>query len=236
MGSVATIDEAAHARECIVRHVDLDNQFRCGGSRAYEHWVLRLLGLEPGGPIRWRSEEDFELRVADSPEEMESYLRIRQESGYTSRMTAGFCWQWSDPQTDGSLVDDVIIGAWHRPWNLRGEQPVGGAPVSSLWATDPSGFGQIGCIYTAQGFEYAWNGVIFGPDLVWRGNEWRAGREASRDHTVKKAAPVAFDLLIRNTYKVLLTRGLAGTVLYSTDPETRAMLASLVPTGMEQGL
>ncbi|WP_434098576.1 DNA/RNA helicase domain-containing protein [Streptomyces mirabilis] len=236
MGSVATIDEAAHARGCIVRHVDLDNQFRCGGSRAYEHWVLCLLGLEPGGPIRWQSEENFELRVADSPEEMESYLRIRQESGYTSRMTAGFCWQWSDPQTDGSLVDDVIIGAWHRPWNLRSEQPVGGAPVSSLWATDPSGFEQIGCIYTAQGFEYAWNGVIFGPDLVWRGNGWRAVREASRDHTVKKAAPVAFERLIRNTYKVLLTRGLAGTVLYSTDPETRAMLASVVPTGIEQGL
>ena len=30
--------------------VELDGQYRCGGSRAYETWVLRLLGLEPGGP------------------------------------------------------------------------------------------------------------------------------------------------------------------------------------------
>ncbi|MFG2346756.1 DNA/RNA helicase domain-containing protein [Streptomyces phaeochromogenes] len=234
MGSVETIDEAAHMRGCIVRHVDLNSQFRCGGSRAYEHWVLRLLGLEPGGPIQWRPEEDFELLVAESPLGMESYLRDRQESGYTSRMTAGFCWQWSDPRIDGSLVDDVVIGEWRRPWNLRGEQPVGGAPVSSLWATDPSGFGQIGCIYTAQGFEYAWNGMIFGPDLVWRGNEWRAAPGESKDHAVKKAGPEAFGRLIRNTYKVLLTRGMVGTVLYSTDPETRAMLASLVPAGMKQ--
>ncbi|MFD8383144.1 DNA/RNA helicase domain-containing protein [Streptomyces sp. NPDC059679] len=236
MGSRKTIDEAAHARGCIVRHVDLNSQFRCGGSRAYENWVLRLLGLESGGPIQWQPEENFELLVAESPQEMESYLRARQESGYTSRMTAGFCWPWSDPRNDGSLVDDVVIGTWRRPWNLRGEQPVGGAPVSSLWATDPLGFGQIGCIYTAQGFEYAWNGVIFGPDLVWRGNGWRAVREESKDHTVKKAAPDDFGRLIKNTYKVLLTRGLAGTVLYSTDPETRAMLASLVPTGVKQGL
>ncbi|MGW5696135.1 DNA/RNA helicase domain-containing protein, partial [Streptomyces asiaticus] len=99
MGSVETIDEAAHARECIVRHVDLNSQFRCGGSRAYEHWVLRLLGLEPGGPIQWQPEDNFELLVAESPQEMEDYLRNRQESGYTSRMTAGFCWPWSDPRT-----------------------------------------------------------------------------------------------------------------------------------------
>ncbi|MFF0158114.1 DNA/RNA helicase domain-containing protein [Streptomyces sp. NPDC005263] len=234
MGSVETIDEAAHARGCIVRHVDLNSQFRCGGSRAYEHWVLRLLGLEPGGPIQWQPEEDFELLVAESPQGMESHLRGRQESGYTSRMTAGFCWRWSDPRIDGSLVDDVAIGEWRRPWNLRGEQPVGGTPVSSLWATDPSGFGQIGCIYTAQGFEYAWNGMIFGPDLVWRGNEWRAVPGESKDHAVKKAEPGAFGRLIRNTYKVLLTRGMVGTVLYSTDPETQAMLASLVPTGIKQ--
>ncbi|MEV6393377.1 DUF2075 domain-containing protein [Streptomyces sp. NPDC051907] len=233
-GSVETIDEAAHARGCIVRHVDLNSQFRCGGSRAYEYWVLRLLGLEPGGPIQWRAEENFELLAAESPEEMESCLRSRQESGYTSRMTAGFCWQWSDPRIDGSLVEDVVIGAWRRPWNLRGEQPVGGAPVSSLWATDPSGFGQIGCIYTAQGFEYAWNGVIFGPDLVWRENGWRAVPGKSKDHAVRKAEPEYFGRLIRNTYKVLLTRGLVGTVLYSTDPETRAMLVNLLPAGIKQ--
>jgi DUF2075 family protein len=36
------------------------------------------------------------------------------------------------------------------------------------------------------------------------------------------------DRLIRNTYKVLLTRGMVGTVVYSTDAETRAKLRELV--------
>ncbi|RQW91006.1 MULTISPECIES: DNA/RNA helicase domain-containing protein [Micromonospora] len=36
-----------------------------------------------------------------------------------------------------------------------------------------------------------------------------------------------FDQLVRNTYKVLATRGMRGAVLYSVDPETRSMLASL---------
>jgi DUF2075 family protein len=35
------------------------------------------------------------------------------------------------------------------------------------------------------------------------------------------------DRLIRNTYKVLLTRGMMGTVLYSVDAETQRFLARL---------
>ncbi|GGK22097.1 ATP-binding protein [Streptomyces camponoticapitis] len=234
MGSVKTIDQAAHARGCIVRHVNLNDQFRCGGSRAYENWVLRLLGLEPGGPVPWQPDKNFELLVADTPQEMETHLRFQQEAGYTARMTAGFCWRWSSPRSDGSLVDDVVIGNWRRPWNLKSERSVGGVPASSLWATEPGGIGQIGCIYTAQGFEYAWNGTILGPDLVWRDNGWRARKAASRDGSLKDAEPEEFELLARNSYKVLLTRGLAGTVLYSTDPETHAMLRGLVPGRVTQ--
>jgi DUF2075 family protein len=33
--------------------------------------------------------------------------------------------------------------------------------------------------------------------------------------------------LIRNTYKVLLTRGMVGTIVYSTDAETREKLREL---------
>ena len=32
------------------------------------------------------------------------------------------------------------------------------------------------------------------------------------------------DPLLRNVYKVLLTRGMVGTVVHSVDPETQAML------------
>ena len=35
------------------------------------------------------------------------------------------------------------------------------------------------------------------------------------------------DELIRNVYKVLLTRGLRGCMIYSVDQETRQMLAGL---------
>ncbi len=208
--------------------VALDAQFRCGGSRIYEEWVLRLLGLDPGGPIPWNGDTYFELRVAPSPAALERELQDRAAAGYGARMTAGFCWPWSDPRPDGTLVDDVTIGAWQRPWNLRGERGVGGAPPASLWATDPAGFGQVGCVYTAQGFEYDWNGVIFGPDLVWRNDRWVAQPKASKDPAMRGLSPAHADPLLRNVYKVLLTRGMVGTVVIAVDPETNALLSSLI--------
>ncbi|MFJ2214669.1 DNA/RNA helicase domain-containing protein [Streptomyces sp. NPDC101062] len=229
MGRVTEIEAAAEARGCKVRHVNLNEQFRCGGSRAYERWLLRLLDLEPGGPMCWNPEPNFELLLADTPQQLETYLRARQESGSTARMTAGFCWPWSAPRQDGTLVDDIVIGDWRRPWNVKGEREVPGGPRSSLWATEAGGIGQVGCIYTAQGFEYAWNGTILGPDLVWRGNGWHAVKGECKDSSLTSASPDDFSRLLRNRYKVLLTRGLTGTVLFSTDLETQAKLRTLIP-------
>ena len=39
-----------------------------------------------------------------------------------------------------------------------------GIPKSNLWAYDPNGINQIGCVYTAQGFEFDYVGVIFGKE------------------------------------------------------------------------
>jgi uncharacterized protein len=94
-----------------------------------------------------------------------------------------------------------------------------------------AGFGQVGCVYTAQGFEYEWNGVLLGPDLVWRTDRWVAVRSANRDldfRSTKRVNDAEFDLLVRNVYKVLLTRGLRGVHLYSTDAETQRFLEGLV--------
>ena len=52
----------------------------------------------------------------------------------------------------------VMPGGVNSP--VRAFGSVGGTPPSALWATDPAGFDQVGCVYTAQGFEYDWNGVI----------------------------------------------------------------------------
>jgi len=228
IGTVEEISGHAVAKGLKVQHVGLDAQFRCGGSRLYEDWVLSLLSLNGKQPAIWAGDDQFEVSVAESPYELESVLRDRLDAGYSARMTAGFCWRWSEPDGD-RLIPDVVIGDWARPWNAKGDRSVGGAPPSALWATLDGGFGQVGCVYTAQGFEYDWNGVIVGPDLLYRHGRLVTVRSASKDPALTRAgvSDAQADQLIRNTYKVLLTRGMMGTVLYSTDTETQRFLVEI---------
>lgn len=230
IGSVDEIREYGRAHSVHVVEVDLGDQYRCGGSQAYVDWTRDLLGLSGGVPGRWDG-DDFDLRVASSPQEMEAFLAERMAAGQSARMTAGYCWPWSDPNSDGTLEPDVQVGGWARPWNLRGDRRVGSAPPAALWATEDGGFGQIGCVYTAQGFEYDWNGVILGPDLTWRDGRVATVRSANKDpdfrsHT--KVSDADFDRLVRHVYKVLLTRGMVGTVVCAVDPTLRAAIARLV--------
>jgi hypothetical protein len=230
VGTVEAIKSHASSLGFRVHHVQLADQFRCGGSWKYERWVLRLLGLETGGPERWAGDDHFEVELADSPWEMENILRGKLAEGYSARMSAGYCWPWSKPDRDGRLVKDVRIGDWAMPWNVNGERAVGTAPPSALWATMEGGFDQVGCVYTAQGFEYDWSGVIIGPDLVARHGQTVTVREANKDPEFKKRSvtDLQYERHIRNIYKVLLTRGMAGTVIYAVDPQTREFLAELI--------
>ncbi|GGK88908.1 DUF2075 domain-containing protein [Mangrovihabitans endophyticus] len=231
LGDVDIITTYAKRMNLDVEMVSLHDQFRCGGSEAYEEWVLALLGLDGGRPEEWTGDGRFDLRIADSPAEMEAFLSAKQGAGETARMTAGYCWPWSDPRPDETLVEDVNLDGWSRPWNVKNNRSVGEAPGSPYWATDPAGFGQVGCVYTAQGFEYEWSGVIIGPDLVARDGRLVTRRDECKDPAFKSRRSVSdaeADRLIRNTYKVLLTRGMRGTVIYAADHETRTFLARLV--------
>ncbi len=232
VGTVEAIKSHASSLGFRVHHVQLDDQFRCGGSRKYERWVLRLLGLETGSPEPWTGDDHFEVTLADSPWEMENILRGKLAEGYSARASAGYCWPWSNPGRDGRLVNDVRIGDWAMPWNVKGDRAVGAAPPSALWATMDGGFDQVGCVYTAQGFEYDWSGVIIGPDLIARQSRTITIREANKDPEFKKRSvtDLQYDRHIRNIYKVLLTRGMAGTVIYAVDPQTREFLAELIET------
>ncbi len=231
LGSIDVITNYAERLGLEVDLVSLHGQFRCGGSEEYERWVLALLGLGDDGPFVWEGDGRFDLRLAASAEQMEAFLAMKQEAGETARIAAGYCWPWSDPRPDGTLVADVEVGSWARPWNLKSDRSIGGAPGSAYWATDPTGFRQVGCVYTAQGFEYEWSGVIIGPDLVARDGRLVTRRSESKDPAFKSKRVLddfEADRLIRNTYKVLLTRGMRGTMLLSTDPETQEYLAKLI--------
>jgi DUF2075 family protein len=102
-----------------------------------------------------------------------------------------------------------------------------GIPKETLWATDPNGINQIGCVYTAQGFEFDYAGVIFGPDLRYNfdAQNWEGHKDQSFD-TVVKRSKEAFVELVKNTYRILLSRGLKGCYVHFTDKATEQFFRS----------
>jgi hypothetical protein len=195
-------------------------------------WVENTLQIRRTANALWQGDPGFELRIVDTPQELDVLIRARLDEGHSARLTAGYCWPWSDPTNDGQLVDDVVIGDWARPWNARSNagRLAPGIPKSELWASEPGGMEQVGCIYTAQGFEFDYVGVIVGLDLVHRPREgWIARREHSHDSMAKRGADEeTFLALVKNTYRVLLSRGLKGCYVHFLDEQTRDFVESRI--------
>ena len=159
----------ATSSKCAVLDYRLEAQFRCAGSDAFVNWTNNTLGIERTANVIWEHDDVFEFRIFESPEALDMAIRQRSAEGFSARLTAGYCWPWSDPRPDGTLVDDVVIGSFKRPWNAQPDagRLARGIPKAMLWAHDNGGLEQVGCVYTAQGFEFDYVGVIFGEDLVY---------------------------------------------------------------------
>lgn len=232
VGSSALIRTTASEFGADLVEMELDAQFRCNGSDRYIRWVDTTLDLRRTTQVLWDPTDGFEFDIVDSPAELEALIRSRAGEGHTARLSAGFCWPWSSPNLDGTLVDDVVLGDWRRPWNAKPDAGrLGpGIPKSNFWASDPAGIEQVGCVYTAQGFEYDWAGVIWGRDLVYRPRDGWVGQPAhSKDSVVRREHdPASFTRLVKQTYRVLLTRGLQGCAVYFEDDQTRDFVLSRV--------
>jgi len=229
IGSVEYLKDYALKNNCKIYEYELEAQFRCNGSDAFVNWINNTLGIKKTANVIWDLNEEFDFKIFESPEELENAIRIKNKDDFTARIVAGFCWSWSEPNLDGTLKEDVVIGDYKRPWDARydAKRLAEGIPKASLWAYDPKGINQVGCVYTAQGFEFDYVGVIFGKDLFYNPKlgKWEGRVEYSKDSVVKRAKEQFLDF-VKNTYRVLLSRGMKGCYVYFMDKETENFFRS----------
>jgi DUF2075 family protein len=231
VGSYDSLKRAAEQQGVTVAEFKLEAQFRCAGSNGFINWLDNTLGIQRTANVLWGARQGYDFQIISSPVQIEEMLEQRRQACHTARMVAGFCWPWSDPLPTGQLVDNVVIAtdefSYHRPWNAKDNKGylAPGIPKTSLWATDPGGVDQVGCIYTAQGFEFDYVGVIIGTDLVYRHQQggWVPQPANSFDTAAinnNRVRPQEQLEFLRNTYKVLMTRGMRGCYVYFQDEET----------------
>lgn len=236
IGSSEMIKEAAARWGADVKECELTSQFRCNGSDNYLNWLEEVLYNKP---VSSRfSKLDYDLRVFDSPKEMyEKLVEQNNQPGQTARLMAGFCWPWSTEVINGDLVKDVQIGDFAMPWetsdNVNYRQLTIKYPKWFEWAYKTEGIKQVGCIYTAQGFEFDYAGVIIGRDLRYdtASQKLITDRTESRDPVLRRTvreATMTFDDYVRNIYRVLMSRGMKGCYLYICDDALRNHFKSLL--------
>ena len=220
IGSKQAIRAFAKAKGAVVEEYVLSSQFRCSGSDGYMAWLDDVLGIRSTANPTLNTSE-YEFKVFDSPQALHDAIDEKNH-GNKARVVAGYCWPWLSKKDPTAA--DIVIGDYKRQWNLDQD--------GSLWIIAENSIEQVGCIHTCQGLEVDYIGVIIGPDLVVRdGKVVTSPDERDKyDKSIRgwkkmmKEQPTLAknetDVIIKNTYRTLMTRGMKGCYLYCTDKET----------------
>lgn len=230
IGEKSEILRWADHHEAEVTELTLASQFRCNGSDGYLAWTDNTLQIRETANLTLES-ANYEFTTCDSVSELRELIYQKNKINNRARMVAGYCWDWVSKKTKSRPIPedydfDLEGGKFQAKWNLSED--------GMLWILKPNSVSEVGCIHTCQGLELDYIGVIVGPDLIVRDGEiiTDASKRSSGDASIRgykkllkenpDAAKEKADRIIKNTYRTLMTRGMKGCFIHSTDPETNA--------------
>lgn len=220
IGSVSELKAIAEQHGAKVYELELEAQFRCSGAEGYINWLDDALQIKETANYDGWDKKSFDFKIFEDPNELREEIDKKSKDGHVSRILAGYAWDWT-AATGGNAnaeISDVTVPEFDfmMPWNSR--------KVGTTWAIDDKGIDQIGCIHTSQGLEFDYVGVIVGADLSINLSDSTFYTDINKykDKTGKKGMkekPEELNKLVRNIYKVLMTRGMKGCYVYFIDKE-----------------
>jgi hypothetical protein len=215
IGTVSELKRVASKYTNNIEEIELTAQFRCSGAEGFINWLDDVLHIKPTANYDGWNQQEFEFEICKSPQDLHSKIKQKNSNGYKARMLAGYAWPWTSAQNGNqdAQIEDVSIPEhqFSMPWNSRS--------LRTNWAIDKNGVNQIGCIHTSQGLEFDYVGIIVGKDLNfdwdkytyfvdWKNYKDKAGKKGLKDN------PKELSSLVRNIYKILMSRGIKGCYVY----------------------
>jgi len=231
-GSIESIERFANEFDADVVNLKLDAQFRCNGSDAYLSWLDDVLELEQTANYDG-FDFDYDFRVIDDVCDLRDLILRKNEEiddkysdkTYDARLLAGYCWNWDKKGRENTEYHDIVIGDFAMSWNLGN---------TDTWAIDETSVNEVGCIHTSQGLEFDYVGVIIGEDMRFEDGRIITdfNKRAKTDQSLKgikklydnnpEDALKVSDEIIKNTYRILMTRGMKGCYVYCEDMALQA--------------
>ncbi|WP_417514716.1 DNA/RNA helicase domain-containing protein [Marinobacter sp.] len=227
LSDIGTVEEIRHFAKQMgsdVTVLELSSQFRCNGSDGYLAWVDHVLQIRETANTTLDG-VDYDFRVFDDPNELRNFIEKKNRRANKARLVAGYCWDWNSKKDPARFDIEFPEYDFKARWNLDKH--------GSKWLIVEDSVSEIGCIHTCQGLELDHVGVIIGDDFVIRDGiaVTNAGARSKSDRSVRgykkrlkedrDSALAIADMIIKNTYRTLMTRGMKGCYVYSADAETR---------------
>lgn len=215
-----TIREVMATADMQGQRYRLESQLRVQAGGDYVEYVRSVLSNEQ--PPK-RTFGEYDLRFFEDPQSMQNAIRERDSEVGLARVLSGFAWPHVSKRPGQEHVHDIQIGSFSIPWNRKLVD----------WVNSPTSTEEAGSIYTIQGYDLNYAGVIIGPDLVFRDGRisldsanYFDPRGNQRNNKLRGISFTDDDIqkLVTNIYSVLLTRGILGTYLYVADPALREYL------------
>lgn len=218
---------------------ELSTLHRCRGGKSFMNWIDTLLRSPELASSMLRSwESDFSLKVVPSPQDLIEALKSKRKNGTRVALLAAFT--RSSGYTKRKRPTDLLqirIPEVNPPIQWLMDPNKDYVP---FWVNGESNeLTHCSSIYGCQGFETDFAGLIWGDDLVIRNGMWEIGNPENcydsapgatkLSSLMKQDRPVAMRLL-KNRYRILLTRGIFGTTVYCEDAETGEFLRTVLTT------
>ena len=204
----------------------LEKQMRSLGSIEYIQYINDIFSNSERKPKR-QIFDGFEMRLFEFLPKMYSEIRKRNVEVGLSRMVAGFAWDWSsNPQKATAASYDMVIDGMKLKWNS----------TRNNWIGREESINEIGSIYTVQGEDLNYIGVIIGKDLIYRNGKLIFNKKSYADSGALKRSQrqVAeeeelddnyFLEQVLRIYRVLMNRAVMGVYVYACDKELSQYLS-----------
>lgn len=237
----------------------LESQKRSGEQGDYVQRVQSLLfNLEIKNPSSFI---DFEINTSFSLSQIDNLLKSKLND-FTAKWYASFDWVWETKKIGANpsrknleeMQYDIAIDEWgyrfRKYWNpsyhqyewYKGEPRIIQSKDGSLSLTIEA-IDQVGCVYTAQGLDYDYIGLIWFKGLTWNNkkNKWEINKDEIKDGPFKeqvddylkenkynnKAHTDVINILL-NQYYILLTRARKGIYIWFEDKATKQKFDSIL--------
>jgi DUF2075 family protein len=220
IGTKEEIEKWAGILNADVVHLELASQFRCNGSDGYIAWLDNTLQIKETANETLEG-IDYDFRIVSSPSELRDLIVEKNKINNRARLVAGYCWDWKSKKDHNAY--DIVFHEFNfqMRWNLTDD--------GMLWIMKKESVDQVGCIHTCQGLELDYVGVIIGDDMTYTNGAVQTNvlKRSTNDSTIKgykkllREKPIdgarQLDVLIKNTYRTLMTRGMKGCYVYCVD-------------------